>query len=494
MKSKILLGPILGIEQEVIYTFCLVTAKSVERVVLLIDGVRVSALQSGNLVSGIFWRAEYALSDISVSKYLEYSLEIDGVITYDKHQRESWRFYIPSSTEVPKFAYTSCNGFSSEALKESCSNPYYLWSQMVHIHEKTPFSALLMGGDQLYADSIWGEVKKLSEWSNLPREEKIKKKATKEMERQIDTFYARLYQDKWSTPDMSLMLASIPSVMMWDDHDIFDGWGSYPKDMQESEVYQSIFKYAKKYFELYQMRTRKNRNLLNAESSHYAFALAFRGYQIIAIDNRSERTLEKIMSNKQWQNFLNHLENIPENHDLLLMSGVPVVYRDFSFTEGIYDYTSWEEELTDDLKDHWRAKEHQGERLRLIMNLLDSAKKRTNRRTVILSGDVHVGSLGIINDVRSIDTPLKIHQVVSSGVVHPPPSILEWYGILAITNDRNEYLNEDDTIKASMLQPHGSNKYIRARNFVTIEEGTDDKLWINWVCEDKDKPVYPLER
>ena len=494
MKSKILLGPILGIEQEVIYTVCVVTDKSVESVILLIDGVNVHAEQSGNPVSGIFWRAEYTLDDISLSRYLDYSLEIDGVISFDKHKRESWCFYVPSEKEVPKFAYTSCNGFSNEALKESCSNPYYLWSQMVQIHEKTPFSVLLMGGDQLYADSIWGDVKKLSEWSNLPRKEKIKKKATKEMQRQIDTFYARLYQDRWSTPDMSLMLASIPSVMMWDDHDIFDGWGSYPKDMQESEVYQAIFKYAKKYFELYQMRTRKNRNLLNIESSHYAFSLPFRGYQIIAIDNRTERTLEQIMSQKQWEDFLNHLDTMQENRDVLLMSGVPVVYRDFSFTESIYAYTSWEEELTDDLKDHWRAKEHQGERLKLIMNLLESAKTRKKGRTVILSGDVHVGSLGIINDVRSVDTPLKIHQVVSSGIVHPPPSILEWYGILAITNDRNEYLNEDNTVKVSMLQPHSSNKYIRSRNFVSIEEGTDDKLWINWVCEDKDKPVYPLER
>ncbi|MFK5938000.1 MAG: alkaline phosphatase D family protein [Sulfurimonas sp.] len=494
MQSKISLGPILGIEKEMTYTVCVVTEKSVASVNLLIDGVSVPALKSGNPVSGIFWRAEYTLSDIFLSRYVEYSLELDNIIAYDKNKRKSWRFYIPSAVDVPKFAYTSCNGFSNEGLKESSSNPYYLWSEMVQIHEKTPFSALLMGGDQLYADSIWGDVKKLSEWSNLPREEKIKKKVTKEMERQIDKFYARLYQDRWSTPDMSLMLASIPSVMMWDDHDIFDGWGSYPKDIQECDVYQCIFKYAKKYFELYQMRTRKNSNLLNTESSHYALSLSFRGYQIIAIDNRSERTLEQIMSATQWKDFLHHLDVIDDKRDVLLMSGVPVVYRDFSFTEGIYDYTSWEEELTDDLKDHWRAKEHQGERLKLIMNLLNSAKKRVHRRTVILSGDVHVGSLGIINDTRSADIPLKIHQVVSSGIVHPPPSILEWYGILAITNDRNEYLNENDTIKTSMLQPHSSNKYIRSRNFVTIEEGTDNKLWINWICENKDKPVYPLER
>jgi hypothetical protein len=26
--------------------------------------------------------------------------------------------------------------------------------------------------------------------------------------------------------------------MSWDDHDIFDGWGSYPEELQESAVFQ----------------------------------------------------------------------------------------------------------------------------------------------------------------------------------------------------------------------------------------------------------------
>ncbi len=44
-----------------------------------------------------------------------------------------------------------------------------------------------------------------------------------------------------------------------------------------------------------------------------------------------------------------------------------------------------------------------------------------------------------------------------------------------------------------MLTPFGSGKYIRVRNFVTINEGSDEKLWINWICDNKDKPCYPLD-
>lgn len=177
--------------------------------------------------------------------------------------------------------------------------------------------------------------------------------------------------------------------------------------------------------------------------------------------------------------------------DLLVLSAVPVVYRDFSFAESALDATPWEEELTDDLKDHWRAKEHEGERLKLIMRLLDNVNTRQGK-TVMLSGDVHLGGLGIIIDERN-DTRNSIHQVISSGIVHPAPTYMQWLGILAVTNDNLEYLDETRLLTSNMIKPHGSNKYIRNRNFVTLLEGNDNKLWINWICEGKDKPSYPLQ-
>ena len=63
---------------------------------------------------------------------------------------------------------------------------------------------------------------------------------------------------------------------------------------------------------------------------------------------------------------------------------------------------------------------------------------------------------------------------------------------MAITNDKNEWLNEDKTIETSIIGPFGSEKYLRVRNYVTLKEGVDNKLWVNWICESMDKPAYPL--
>ena len=83
--------------------------------------------------------------------------------TIDAFNRDSWSFYVPSSTEKPKFAYASCNGFSSPDLLAKTDEPYLLWDKLIDQHDNEPFSILIMGGDQVYADELWSKVKELEE-------------------------------------------------------------------------------------------------------------------------------------------------------------------------------------------------------------------------------------------------------------------------------------------------------------------------------------------
>lgn len=494
MSKKILVGPLLGLESNTRYTFCFLTSKSVQTAIVNVGNTAVTADCVAETSKGRFWRAEFEVSDALCGGQLSYDISLDNVAAKDVHNRTSWQFHVPGLEDKPRIAYASCNGFSSLDLKNKTEDPYSLWRDMLSQHQEHPFSLLMMGGDQLYADELWTTVPFLRKWGELPHKDKIERKATKTLITQLDSFYEKLYLERWGDKSMSLMLASIPSVMMWDDHDIFDGWGSYPKDLHECPVYQAIFATARKYFEIFQVRSLRNTSLFRADGSYYAFAFQFRGYNILSMDNRAERSLEQIMGKLQWEDINRYLEQTVNDGDLLVLSAVPVVYRDFSFTETVFDATPWEEELTDDLKDHWRSKEHQGERARLIMRLLDNAAKRQGNgsgRTVLLSGDVHLGCIGVVNDQRN-NGLCKIHQIVSSGIVHPAPSRIQWLGIMAVTNDDDEYLNEDHTIRISMLKPFGSRKYIRSRNYITLLEGTDQKLWVNWVCDNKDKPYYPL--
>ncbi len=493
--STLNVGPILGLESDIRYTVCFSTAKTVNTASITADGKQHAAEAVGETASSTVWRVAMDIQPGNEGRHIAYQIKLDGELGRCQNKRSEWMFYVPGKDEHPQMVYASCNGFSSLDLMHKTKNPYYLWQAMAEQHRQAPFALLIMGGDQLYGDSIWTSVRQLESWNQKGHDEKVNFTPRPQLRQKINQFYDTLYQQRWNNEHMSLMLASIPSVMMWDDHDIFDGWGSYPPELQECPVFQAIFEAAKHHFELFQVRSRKNTSLLDAQASHYAFAFRFRAYHVLGLDNRAERALHQVMSEGQWSLIKRYLNKEATSGHLLVMSGVPVVYRDFSFTEGVFEKTPWEEDLTDDLKDHWRAKEHQGERARLIHCLLDNVEKRNknkaeNNKTIILSGDVHIGCVGVIHDMKR---ELKIHQVVSSGIVHPAPSRLQWMGIMTATNDREEYLDEDKNTRIAMLTPFASDRYIRQRNYVTLQMGSDKKLWVNWVSEGNDKPYYPVQ-
>jgi phosphodiesterase/alkaline phosphatase D-like protein len=492
--GKLVCGPLLGLEGEALYTICFLTGKSSQKAEVCIDNETLQAQAIASTSSGTFWRAEFQCDAQKMGKTLQYKIRIDDESTTSVQGDSQWAFYVPTMDEKPRMAYVSCNGFSDYKLMQTTEIPYALWERLEQQHGEQAFSLMMMGGDQVYADSVWGDsgIKQLETWRALNLKDKLKQKPSKTTLDQLDQFYCQLYCKNWQkNPSMAKALASIPTVMMWDDHDIFDGWGSYPAELQNCEMYQAIYAAAAKHFELFQLRGfAYNKSKLSAKQTHYSFGLKFRGYTVLAMDNRSERSISEIMKPAHWNDINQYLDNIKEDH-VLVMAGVPVVYRDFSFVEKTMDATPWTEELTDDLKDHWRAKEHQGERARLIMRLLGNAKNRANKRTVILSGDVHVGCLGVIKDTSGA-TPVTVHQLVSSGIVHPAPTAMEWAGITATTNDRPETLDENGQIQMNMLTAFGAGKYFRTRNYLTLQEGSDNKLWANWICENNEKPVYPL--
>ncbi|MDD4905234.1 MAG: alkaline phosphatase D family protein [Methylobacter tundripaludum] len=487
---KILVGPILGYESSY-YTVCFLS-DSDDAPKLTIEGNDVAFDKIGQTPQGIFWRAQKKISPQAASRTISYQISANSINLEDPFKRKSWSFYVPGLQESPKLAYATCNGFSSVKLARDTNDPYKLWTTLSHEHATAPFSLLLMGGDQVYADSLWEskQTPTLYNWSHKSREDQIKTKLTKTLSKELDAFYGQLYIYAWATDsNMALMLASIPSVMMWDDHDIFDGWGSYPDELLNCDVYQEIFKTARKYFELFQIRSLNNNTLLNKTGDHYALGLRFGDYAILAVDTRTDRTMTQIMSDKQWidvKDWLDISKNSGVKQFLSLVS-LPLAYRNFSTIDLALQGSPWHEELEDDTHDHWTVKSHQGERMKLIRHFLDFTHKHTCK-SVVLSGDIHIGSLGLICDIT---LSVEMTQVVSSAIVHPMPTMFEWYGIQAVTSSDKQFLGKGD-VTTEIIKPFGSDEYIITRNFATLKMGSDNKLWVNWICENGLKPEYPV--
>ena len=88
----------------------------------------------------------------------------------------SFILQIPAKNKMPAIAYAYCNGFSDPKLMKQVTIKNALWSRMSRLHngEDTirgrrfgPWNLLLMGGDQVYSDSLWQEVPEIKAWVSL---------------------------------------------------------------------------------------------------------------------------------------------------------------------------------------------------------------------------------------------------------------------------------------------------------------------------------------
>lgn len=406
-------------------------------------------------------------------------------------------FAVPDPGESPRIAYGACNGFSDPKAMKSVASKNDRWEHLLQQHALGAYHLLLLGGDQVYADEIWKSNGPLYEWTELSKKKRLEKAWTKRLRDEVDKFYCKLYLTRWVQPPVYNALTSIPTVVMWDDHDIFDGWGSYEEDLHQCPVYQGVFEIARSYFRIFQQQLADGETHPAAIPEQSAFNMGFAGLGKIALlvlDLRSERhpdlrnatppkpaqviALETANAIYKW------LDGTSGHKHLLVMSSIPVAYLDLGFLERMLSALPGQQELEDDLRDHWRSESHLQERKRLIHRLLRHATDKNDpRRVTILSGDVHLAAAGLIEAERAEYTGSGrvIHQLISSAIVHPAPPALARY-VLEQISDRVEEVEPGITASMQLMGSKGG-RLIGQRNWLALEPDQDDALWANWHIE-----------
>ena len=96
---------------------------------------------------------------------------------------------------------------------------YTLVVEMLRADRELWPQVLVMLGDQVYADEVSPEtvafIRKRRDVREPPGEE-------------VADFeeYTRLYRESWGEPDMRWLLSTVPSSMIFDDHDVHDDWNT----------------------------------------------------------------------------------------------------------------------------------------------------------------------------------------------------------------------------------------------------------------------------
>jgi hypothetical protein len=319
--------------------------------------------------------------------------------------------------------------------------------------------ALVMLGDQVYADEVAPEV---AEYIRSVRDVDVPPGET------VANFeeYTRLYRVAWSEPHIRWLLSTVPSAMIFDDHDIHDDWNTsktWVEDMRATGwwderivgglasywIYQHIGNLAPDHLaedELFaQVRAADDGGPLLREfafradrevaGTRWSYCRDFGRSRLIMVDSRAGRVLDppddrSMLDPHEWRWLEEHAAG--EFDHLLLGTSLP-----FLLAPGLHYMESWNEAVCNgawgkpaaalgekvrqavDLE-HWAAFGSSLERVMEMVRASGTGANGTSPASIVaLSGDVHHAYLAEVGFPRGTGVRSAVYQATCSPFRNP---------------------------------------------------------------------------
>ncbi|PIA17252.1 hypothetical protein COEREDRAFT_41337 [Coemansia reversa NRRL 1564] len=454
-----------------------------------------------------FYRMDIEVQlDVSCEKCIEYRINNTG---------PTYNFTVPGQTTPWRFAFWSCNGWSlsvSDKEKALLGGDNVVWDDLLEKHRQVPFHVQFCGGDQLYSDKIW-KADVWSSWLKI-KDKFVRRDApfTREMAAVADDFYFTHYAKCFFTSKFGESMTTIPISTIIDDHDVWDGIGSYPDYLQFSQVFVQLKEYAFKYWRLYQAHTNQQmaRNHGYFGKAGYSWVKQLGPYTVaLGPDTRYERSIKQIIEPETYDMIFDRLRRLPQSvRHLVVFLGVPIVYPRLTYIEkalsGIKSMgltkigfiakqraivNIWgEPELSDDMNDHWTSEVHMEERKKFVLRLQEFAR-RHHVRVTFVGGDVHCCGAGRFASMNPSLPPERdfrfMPQIISSAIMNiPPPNLV----IRAVHSSAKTYEldNSTDELMYKLFEkdvngkspPNNNAKLLARRNFSSYVEDLNSQAMI----------------
>jgi len=325
--------------------------------------------------------------------------------------------------------------------------------------------ALLLVGDQVYADEVSPQTRAHIERTRGTQEPPGDGVADFEE-------YTVLYREAWSDPVIRWVLATIPSAMIFDDHDIHDDWNTsaaWRRTMQTTSWWQDRIEGGLMSYWLYQhlgnmspealetdevwaqLRAcaadgrdgdavlRAHARKADAEADggrgvRWSYRRDYGDTRLLVLDSRGGRVLESgdrsMVDAAEWDWIVEQTRDCPSH--LLLASSLPVL-----LPPAIHGLETWNEAVCDgawgkrwrvwgekvrqgaDLE-HWAAFRRSWESLMQLVSDVGSGKCGPAPASItFLGGDVHFSYLAQARFPESHGVTSQVHQAVCSPVRNP---------------------------------------------------------------------------
>jgi hypothetical protein len=230
-------------------------------------------------------------------------------------------------------------------------------------------------------------------------------------------FLDETYRKTWSFETLDEVLRTTPSVMIWDDHEIRDGWGSQGDEHVFVDTYYAAAREA-----FLQHQFARGPRALTAElaAPHASLHQSFRlhGLPVFVLDQRSARDVRvpQVLGEEQWSAFSSCIAGrdplqTPYN---AIVSPQPLLYR----LDNLVDLASdFDDEVRDDLHANWSSEANLPELERVLEQI--TIASRRGLRAFIISGDLHFSALLRASAKRDGEPEVIAYEIVVSGLAGP---------------------------------------------------------------------------
>ena len=317
--------------------------------------------------------------------------------------------------------------------------------------------AVVLLGDQVYADEVSpGTIDFIRE----------RRSTTEPPGEQVADFeeYTCLYRETWSEPDIRWLLSTVPTVMIFDDHDVHDDWniswewveemrekpwweeritGAFmaywiyqhignlsPPELAEDETYAAVLREEEAGPMLRRLAHRWDRE---SAASRWAYYRQFGDVRLLVLDSRAARVLSdgrrEMIDEEEW-NWV--VDNSSGAYDHVVIASTLPVFM----PRGIHHLQAWNEalcagrfgariaRLSEKLRravdlEHWAAFNRSFERLCDWLRTLAAGTETSvpPASLLLLGGDIHSNYVAEVD--LGDDSACRVHQLVCSPYRNP---------------------------------------------------------------------------
>lgn len=383
------------------------------------------------------------LQPLTEYRYAVYGEE-DGKHRILLGQDRPYRFRtMPAQAAPLSFAFYSCHlPFQENLFGSTRIVNMEMWdclNEVMARHYDEDLRFAVAGGDQVYADG----VPTLDIWKYLNKT--MRKEAGKLLPTQEEmvSWYRDIYRGYWGFPAVQKAYSSYPTYMIWDDHELKDGWGSDILKDRGSDELDEIFPTRKKNklsradcralltrmrqaaLQVYEEYQHAHNPPTPAGQYDYSMLHGCSGFYVL--DGRGQRDINRqgsrILGEAQLRRFIDWLQarDPAVTPYVFVVSAVPLLHMKTAWVNDDSNAAFDLADLQDDLRDAWEHELHDAERRAVLAALFGAAAR--GLKVCILSGDVHTSAVFRMTDPAS---KAVIYQLTSSAITYHKSRLLGW--------------------------------------------------------------------